>query len=96
MFFKPLHHFSTRSKLLGRPVYIVAGKRTPIGSFMGKLSRIPATELGAIAIRAALESIKLPGTEVDECILGSAMQAGLGPGPARIAALKGGTNKCFK
>jgi acetyl-CoA C-acetyltransferase len=75
---------------LGRPVYIVAGKRTPIGAFNGKLSKIPACELGALAIKSVLESIKLPGSEVDECLLGSAMQAGLGPGPARIAALHGG------
>ena len=90
MFFKPLRQFSTRTKLLGRPVYIVGGKRTPIGAFLGKLSKVPATQLGAIAIKGLLDSLNLPGNEVDECILGSAMQAGLGPGPARIAALKGG------
>lgn len=90
MYFKPLSNFGSRSKLLGRPAYIVAGKRTPIGQFGGKLSKIPAVELGAHAIRSVLASINLPGNEVDECLLGHAMQAGCGPGPARIAALKGG------
>ena len=90
MFYKPLCKFASRSKLLGRPVYVVAGKRTPIGSFGGKLSKIPAIELGAHAIKATLASINLPGSEVDEAILGAAMQAGMGPGPARLAALKGG------
>lgn len=90
MYFKPLCNFSSRSKLLGRPVYIVAGKRTPIGQFGGKLSKIPAVELGGHAIKAVLESIKLAGNQVDECLLGHAMQAGCGPGPARLAALKGG------
>lgn len=90
MFYKPVFKFASRSKLLGKPAYIVAGKRTPIGAFLGKLSRVPATQLGAIAIRGALESINLNGKDVDECLLGAAMQAGHGPGPARIAALHGG------
>lgn len=90
MFYKPVFKFASRSKLLGKPAYIVAGKRTPIGAFLGKLSRVPATQLGAIAIKAALDSINLNGKDVDECLLGAAMQAGHGPGPARIAALHGG------
>lgn len=90
MFYKPVFNFASRSKLLGRPVYVVAGKRTPIGSFGGKLSKIPSIELGGHAIKACLSSINLPGTEIDEAILGVAMQAGAGPGPARLAALKGG------
>jgi len=96
MFYKPVFNFASRSKLLGRPVYVVAGKRTPIGSFGGKLSKIPSIELGGHAIKACLSSINLPGTEIDEAILGVAMQAGAGPGPARLAALKGGMINVFE
>ena len=56
---KIVRYFATSKFSIGKPTYIVAGKRTPIGSFLGKLSKIPATELGSIAIKAALASIKL-------------------------------------
>lgn len=65
--------FSTQS-----PVYIVAGKRTPIGSFLGKLSKIKATELGSIAIKGALSSANIDAKHVDEVILGNVCPAGLG------------------
>jgi len=73
-----------------RDVYIVAAKRTPIGAFMGKLSTFQASELGGIAIKGALESIKLNPNEIDEVILGNVLAAGQGQAPARQASLKGG------
>lgn len=73
-----------------RDTYIVAAKRTPIGAFMGKLSGFQASDLGGVAIRGALESIKLNPNEVDEVILGNVLGAGQGQAPARQASLKGG------
>lgn len=81
--------FST-SKIIGRPVYIVAAKRTAIGAFNGRLSSFTAPELGGFAIRGALDSINLDPKEVDEVILGNVLGAGLGQAPARQASLKGG------
>lgn len=69
---------------------IVAGVRTPIGSLSGALSTVPATELGAISIKAALERSGVPGDEVDEVIMGNVVGAGLGQNPARQAAIKAG------
>ena len=73
-----------------KKVVIVSTVRTPIGSFMGALSSIPATELGAIAIKAALDKIKLDPTQVEEVLMGNVIQAGNGQAPARQAALKAG------
>lgn len=73
-----------------RDVVIVSAVRTAIGSFMGTLSNIPATELGAIAIKAALERAGISGDQVDEVIMGNILQAGTGQGPARQAAVKAG------
>ncbi|KRX09839.1 Thiolase-like protein [Pseudocohnilembus persalinus] len=72
------------------PVYIVAGKRTPIGTFLGKLSKIKATELGSIAIKGALNQANIPADQVDEVILGNVCAAGLGQSPARQASLGAG------
>lgn len=71
-----------------RDVVIVSAVRTPIGSFMGALSNIPATELGAVAIKEALKRANISGDQVDEVIMGNILQAGLGQGPARQAAVK--------
>jgi acetyl-CoA C-acetyltransferase len=71
-----------------RDVVIVSAVRTPIGSFMGALSNIPATELGAIVIKEALKRAGVSGDQVDEVIMGNILQAGLGQGPARQAAIK--------
>jgi len=71
-------------------IVIVAAARTPVGSFNGALSSLPAHELGAIAIRAVLERAGLSADEVDEVILGQVLQAGAGQGPARQAAVKAG------
>ncbi|MDZ7613945.1 MAG: acetyl-CoA C-acyltransferase [Flavobacteriaceae bacterium] len=71
-------------------VVIVAAVRTPIGSFLGSLSGISATKLGAIAIKAALEKIKLDPMLVDEVFMGQVVQAGAGQAPARQAAIYAG------
>jgi len=73
-----------------REVYIVSAVRTPIGSFGGSLSEIPAVQLGAIAIRSALEKIKLNPAEVNEVFMGNVLQAGIGQAPATQASIKAG------
>jgi len=70
-----------------KDVFIVAAVRTPIGSFNGSLSSISATKLGAAAIKGALSKINLSPKEVDEVLMGSVLQAGLGQAPARQAAM---------
>lgn len=67
-------------------VYVVSAARTPIGSFLGSLSSIPAPELGAIAIRAALERARLEESAVSEVFFGNVLSAGVGQAPARQAA----------
>jgi acetyl-CoA C-acetyltransferase len=71
-------------------IVIVAAKRTPVGAFNGALSTLPAHELGAVAIRAALEDAGVDAKDVDEVILGQVLQAGAGQGPARQAAVSAG------
>ena len=73
-----------------KEVYIIAAVRTPIGAFMGGLSTVSATELGAIAIKGAIEKSNLPINLVDEVFMGNVLQAGLGQAPARQAALGAG------
>lgn len=72
--------------------FIVSAARTPIGKFGGALSTVPATELGGIAIRAAVERAGLDPatTTVDDVLMGQVLQAGAGQAPARQAALKAG------
>ena len=69
---------------------IVAAARTPIGKFLGSISALSAPELGAIAIRAALERSGIPASEVNEVIMGNVVQGGVGQAPARQAMLKAG------
>ncbi len=76
-----------------KEIYIVAAKRTPIGSFGGKLSSIPATKLGAIAIKAVLNEVQLDPTHVDEVFMGNVLPANLGQAPARQAAIFAGLHK---
>jgi acetyl-CoA C-acetyltransferase len=71
---------------MSKEVFIVAAVRTPIGSFGGCLKSVAATTLGAIAIQGAMDKIKLNPTLVDEVIMGSVIQAGLGQAPARQAS----------
>lgn len=73
-----------------KDVVIVSVARTPIGSFMGALSSIPAPKLGAIAIKGALEKINLGPEMVEEVLMGNVVQAGTGQAPARQAALYAG------
>lgn len=69
---------------------IVSAKRTPIGKFMGGLSRVPATQLGALAVKAMLADVPAIRREIDEAIFGMVLQAGQGQNPARQAGLRGG------
>ncbi|HRG17601.1 MAG TPA: acetyl-CoA C-acyltransferase [Flavobacterium lutivivi] len=69
-----------------KKVVIVSAVRTPIGSFMGSLSTVSASQLGATAIKGALEKINLDSKLVDEVIMGNVVQAGVGQAPARQAA----------
>jgi acetyl-CoA C-acetyltransferase len=69
---------------------IVAARRTPIGKFLGSLSRVPAPQLGAHAISAALADAPAARDLIDECIMGCVLQAGVGQNPARQAGLKAG------
>lgn len=71
-------------------IVIVGAARTPVGSFNGALSTLPAHELGAIAIKAALTRAKVEAAEVEEVILGQILTAGQGQNPARQAAIKAG------
>lgn len=71
-------------------VVIVNGARTPMGGFQGSLSAVPAVDLGALSISAALERAGVSGNEVDEVIMGCVLPAGLKQGPARQAMLKAG------
>lgn len=71
-------------------VVIVAAARTPIGSFLGSLSSVPAPKLGSIAIKAAIEKAGIKPTDVDEVIMGNVLTAGIGQAPARQAALGAG------
>ena len=74
-------------------VVIVSAARTPVGSFLGALSSLPASKLGSIAIAAALERAGVAPADVDEVILGHVLQAATGQGPARQAAMGAGIPK---
>src|SRR5690349_7444076 len=67
-------------------VYIVSAVRTPIGSFGGSLKDVPATKLGAAAIKSAIEKAGIKASQVEEVLMGSVLQANLGQAPARQAA----------
>ena len=71
-------------------IVIVSAQRTPVGSFNGALSSLPAHDLGRIAIQAAVEKAGVELGQVDEVILGQVLQAGAGQGPARQAAVNAG------
>lgn len=71
-------------------VVIVSSVRTPVGSFQGSLAALPAPKLGAIAIKEALARAGVKTDEVDECIMGEVLSAGVGQAPARQAALGAG------
>ena len=71
-------------------VAIVAAVRTPVGKFQGSLSALSATRLGAVVVREVVRRAGLDPAQVDECIMGNVLPAGLGQNPARQAALYGG------
>lgn len=73
-----------------KEVVIVSSARTPIGSFLGSLSTIPAPKLGSIAIKGAIDKIGLNAELVDEVLMGNVVQAGTGQAPARQAAIYAG------
>lgn len=75
---------------MNKEVVIVSTARTPIGSFLGSLSSVPAPKLGSIAIKGALEKINLDPKLVQEVLMGNVVQAGVGQAPARQAALAAG------
>src|SRR6202021_2341956 len=69
---------------------IISGCRTPVGKFQGSLSDFSAPQLGAIVVREAVKGAGVEVTEIDECIMGNVISAGLGQNPARQAAIYGG------
>ena len=73
-----------------REVVVVSAVRTAIGTFGGKLKDVSATDLGAHVIRAAMGKVDLDPASVEEVIMGSVIQAGLGPNVARLASIKAG------
>ncbi|MEY4126126.1 MAG: hypothetical protein RL737_315 [Bacteroidota bacterium] len=75
---------------MSKTVYILSAVRTPMGSFLGGLSSISATKLGAIAIKAAVERSGVNVDHIDEVFMGNVLQAGVGQAPARQAALGAG------
>jgi len=72
------------------PIVILSARRTPVGAFQGVLTGLTAPQLGSAAIKAALAEAGLPGSDVDETIMGCVLSAGLGQAPARQAALGAG------
>lgn len=76
-----------------KEVYIVAAARTPMGSFMGSLSSVPAPKLGAAAIRGAMEKYNIKPEWVEEVFMGNVLQAGVGQAPARQAAIFAGISQ---
>ena len=72
------------------PIVIVSAARTPIGGLLGDFSSLAAWELGAVAVKAAVERAGVPGDAVDEVLLGNCLMAGQGQAPARQATLKAG------
>jgi acetyl-CoA C-acetyltransferase len=85
--------FSQENQQKMNKVVIVSYARTPIGSFLGKLSSVPATKLGSIAIKGAMDKINLSSDLVEEVLMGNVVQAGTGQAPARQAALGAGISE---
>ena len=73
-----------------KKVVITTAKRTPIGSFLGTLSSIPASRLGAIVIKAIVDESKIDVTLIDEVIMGNVLSAGQGQAPARQSTIYAG------
>src|SRR3984957_14254674 len=73
-----------------KDVVIVSAVRTPVGKFQGAFADLTAVQLGAIAVREAVKRAGIAPADVDECLMGCVLPAGLGQNPARQAALQGG------
>ena len=82
-----------KNTIIMKEVFIVSAVRTPIGSFLGSLSSVPAPKLGAAAIKAAVERAGIKPEQVQEVFMGNVLQAGLGQAPARQAALFAGLSE---
>src|SRR5258706_3987256 len=78
---------------MAESIVIVGAKRTPIGSMQGKFGSVTASQLGAVAIKAAIEQACVKPTVVDDLIFGNVLGAGQGQAPARHAALGAGLDK---
>ena len=78
---------------MSKPIAILSAARTPMGGMMGSLSSVSSPELGAVAIRAAIERAGLDKADIDEVIMGSVLTAAVGQAPARQAALAAGISK---
>jgi len=78
---------------MSKTVYILSAVRTPMGSFMGAFSGVSATQLGATAIKGALEKAQIDPSLIDEVFMGNVLQAGVGQAPARQAAIGAGLGK---
>ena len=76
-----------------KEVYIISAVRTPMGSFLGGLSTVPATQLGTTAIKGAIDKSKIDVNTIDEVFMGNVLQANLGQAPARQAAMGAGVNE---
>src|SRR3954462_9062987 len=76
--------------IMNDPVVIVGAARTPMGAFQGDFSSLSANELGAVAIRAAVERAGLEPNQVQDVLMGNCLMAGQGQAPARQAAIKAG------
>src|SRR5579863_4865424 len=82
--------FEKETAMPASEIVIASAKRTPVGSFNGALGSTPAHDLGAVAIKSALEAAKVEAGQVDEVILGQILSAAQGQNPARQAAMKAG------
>src|SRR5258707_14751919 len=78
---------------MAESIVIVGAKRTPIGSMQGKFNAVSASQLGSVAIKAAIEQAGVKPTEVDDLIFGNVLQAGQGPAPPRQAPLRARLDK---
>src|SRR6266446_2455783 len=76
--------------MLSDPIVIVSAARTPIGGLLGDFASLQAWELGAVAIKAAVERARVPGESIDEVLLGNCLMAGQGQAPARQALRRAG------
>src|SRR5918995_5439747 len=75
---------------MSEDIYIVAARRTPIGSFQGGLSALSAPQLGAVAAQAAIKDSGIDAAQIDETIFGCVLMAGIGQAPGRQGALPAG------